>query len=168
MSLPGINEPYPFKDALVEMKGANAGKATQEFDTWLNQRAIPSIDASPAQFPAINDDDLNDAVGLTEILPSAGAGLYRFNPFLQVRTPDGAASSAQITLAWSYLGQSLTKVFSNMNGNTVTTYTSDAPFVFRVDADSPISYQIAYTSTTPNAMRYSLTASLEFMRAFSS
>lgn len=168
MSLPGLNEPYPFNDVLVEMSGENAGKPTREFDIWLTQRIIPSIDASPAQFEPINRDSEQAAIGLTEILPVAGAGFYRFNVFLQVITPDGAASSAQVTLAWQYNGQAQTKVFTNMTGNTVTTYTSDAPFVFRTDAGQPISYSVAYTSTTPNQMEYSLTASLELMRSFSS
>lgn len=160
--LPGLNEPYPFRDAIVDVE---TGFATKEFDIWLQQRVLPSIDAAPSQINVIADDDLNDAVGLSELIPSAEGGLYRFNYFLQIMTADGASSSAQVTLNWEFNGQSLSKTFTNINGNTVTTFSEDAPFVFRATAGQPITYQVAYASGTPNAMVYSLTVSIELMRA---
>lgn len=168
MSLPGLNEPYPFRDQLVVMSGEDAGKPTQEFDTWLTQRIIPSVDAAPSQFAVINTPDLNDAVALTEILPEASAGLYRFNYYLQIITADGASSAAQVALTYVYNGQPLTQTFTNINGNTVTTFSTDAPFVFRADGDQPITYAITYSSGTANAMHYSFTGSLELLKALSS
>lgn len=160
--LPGLNEPYPFRDAIVEVR---TGFATKEFDIWLQQRVLPSIDAAPSQINVIADDDLNAAVALSQLIPAAEGGLYRFNYALQIMTADGVSSSAQVTLNWEFNGQSLSRAFTNINGNTVTTFATDPPFVFRATAGQPITYTVAYASNTPGAMIYSLTLSIELMRA---
>ena len=156
-----LNEPYPFRDALVD----NDGYATREFDLWLQQHLIPAITATSSQVNVLADDEVTDSVALTEIVADASGGFYRFNPFVQCLTPAGVSSSAQVTLTWEFNGQVLTQAFTNVNGNLVTSLSSDAPFVFRVTAGTPISYTVTYASNPANAAVFSVTSSLELMRA---
>lgn len=81
-------------------------------------------------------------------------GPYRVSWFLKVVTPDGAGSSATVTIGFTRGGSALTASGAVVNGDTVTTFQTATTGVIEMDAGSPLTYAIAYTSTTPNKMNY--------------
>lgn len=163
-----INRPAaPVRDALVEVRGANAGKVTgHAWLTWL--RDIRSdIDAAPAGFTPVTREAMNASIGTTSI-PTDGAlsaGLYRVSWYLEVTTAAAVSSSAQVTIAWTSNAVSKTKVGAANNGNTTATYESNSAPLIRVDAASPITYAVTYASNGAGEMRYRLQITLERVAA---
>lgn len=88
-------------------------------------------------------------------------GSYRVSWFLKVDTPDGAGSSATVTIGFTRNGAALTAPAAPVTGDTSTTFQSIASGVIQMDAGSPLTYAVAYNSTTPNKMIFEVTFVVE-------
>ena len=93
-------------------------------------------------------------------LPSLQNGRYRISWFMQITVPDGVASSVALTISFQHNGQVLAKTFPALTGDTVVTFAEDDLFVL-IDQNSAILYSVAYSSTTPNKMKYELCITVE-------
>ena len=81
-------------------------------------------------------------------------GAYRVSWFLKVVTPDGAGSSATITIGFTRGGSALQANGAALVGDTITSFQTVATGVIEMDSGSPLTYAVAYSSTTPNKMIY--------------
>lgn len=94
-------------------------------------------------------------------LPALTNGTYRVGAYLRVTTADGVSSSIQLTLGWTQGSQALTKAFSALTGDTVTTVDSvSLPFI-QIDQGSALTYATTYASNTPGKMKYTLILAVE-------
>ena len=96
------------------------------------------------------------ALPATTIYTVQQAGQYLVAWLLKRVTADGAASSLQATIGWTENGQALTHVGRLMNVDSVTADPTDAPIMVTADANSDITIAVAYTSTTPGNMTYTV------------
>ena len=155
-----LSEPFPSRDRIVDKQGF----ATQEFDEWMSLQLSPAVQTSPNVVQGVSENALNAGVALTPIVPSAAQAVYRFGGYLQIITPDPVANSVQVVLTYTFNGVVQTETFTAMTGITTTTH-QGLLFEFRVDAGSPISYTVNYSSNTPNACVYSLNLTVELVQA---
>ena len=160
MSTPGLNEPFPSRDPLVDKQGY----PSFDFTRWIDQSLLPRVDASAVSVDAVSEPGANDGVTITPIGTNQLAGKYRFSIYLQVVTPAGVSSALQVTLTWTYGGVVQTEVFGIVAGNLVTTH-QGVSFTFDIDAPGPVSYTIAYASNPANAMVYGYSLCLELVKA---
>lgn len=160
MSLPGLNEPFPSRDKLVDKEDY----PSFDFTRWVDQSLLPRVDAAAVSVDSVSGTGLTAGVTITAIGADQIAGKYRFSCYLQVVTPAGVASSLQVTLTWTYNGVVQTEVFTLLNGNLVTTH-QGITYTFDIDDAGPVSYTIAYTSNPANAMVFDYSLSLELVKA---
>lgn len=90
------------------------------------------------------------------------AGLYRIGIYLQKITADGVSSSLTLTVGWTSRGVPLTKVFTALTTDTIGANDSHLWEMY-VDANSDVTYAIAYASNTPAAMTYRANGAIERM-----
>lgn len=154
-----LNEPYPSRDPIV----TKSGHASEEFDRWLSQALSPAVQSSPNVIEGVSEDSLNDAVGITPIIPLAAQAAYRFSWVIQIITPDPVANSVQVVLTYTRNGVVQTETFTAVTGILTTTH-GGSVFPFRVDGGTPISYTVNYSSNTPNACVYALDLAVELVR----
>ncbi len=158
-------EPFPSRDAIVK----NNGKPEGIFTRWIEQTLVPRIDASPNLTNSVATTppgSQNAAIPTTAIGPVQAAGVYAVRAYTQVMTPDGAASSFQVTLSWTYGGVAQSETFALKNGNTTATH-EGIDYTVRIDGGTAISFSVAYTSTTPGAMHYDSYVSVSLIQLVS-
>lgn len=95
------------------------------------------------------------AIGATALDVGTAAAAYRVSSLLRVTQPASVSSSVQLTLGWTTGGQALTKAYTALTGNAVTTFSMDTLPV-RVDANSSLTYTITYATSGATAMLYSV------------
>jgi hypothetical protein len=101
------------------------------------------------------------AIGLSTLtLPALQNGRYRVSWYIHISAPDGAGSSVQLTIGFTQGAQALTKTFPAITGDTLTTFDQASMFIL-IDQNTGITYQTAYSSTTPGKMKYSLNIAVE-------
>lgn len=97
----------------------------------------------------------------TRVFTAVGSGTYRVSWYLRKTIPDGAASSATVTIGWvdvdgtvlSFTGPALTLD----SGAAVQSGT----ILARTLQNRDITVAVAYSSTTPNKMQYDLEVHVE-------
>lgn len=110
------------------------------------------VNATPTSSNAV---DQTATVGTTTVTTTTQAGLYGFEYYLTIITAAGVSSSAQVVAAWTDGGQSKSKTFTAVTGNTTTT-TGSERYLFQCDGGSPITYSVTYASNPANAMHFTL------------
>lgn len=144
----------PVRDALVSVKGPNAGKVESvAWLTWL-RGIVDGIAAAPEGFELLAFEGRTSALPTTAFSTDGdlSAGVYRVSYFVHVGTPAGATSSFQVTVSWTdRRGVSQSFVGTLRNGNLTTTYETDS-LTIAIDAASPITAAVAYASNPANAM----------------
>lgn len=88
-------------------------------------------------------------------------GFYRFGYYAQVTTPGTISSSLQVTVKWTYGGQVQTFTGALLNGNTLTTQESVGPKIVAIDANTEVTYAVAYATAGATPMEYSFAVFLE-------
>lgn len=164
--MPTISD-YNFQTPLVDKQGRLTGVATN----WLFG---PASGDALAPIQALQQSIVRPcgivtiAAASSGIIPSTAfplgtlpGGQYRVGWFLQIITPDGAASSATVTIGFTSSGQALTAPGTAVTGDTTSTFQTTTTGPLDVDAGAPITFSVAYTSTTPNKMKYKLILVLE-------
>lgn len=128
---------------------------------WEALRARFSLTPTVASVTTWNGSaTLTAALASTALYLTLTAGLYRVTYFLRVTSPDGVSSAAQVTLGWTESGLALTKVGTNLTGDTSGSYDTQSVLV-QVDAPTNITIKTTYASNTPNKMIYELFAIVE-------
>lgn len=104
------------------------------------------------------------AIGLTPIPTDVlTSGLYRLTYFLRITTPASISSSATPSVTFTSGGVACTFTGAAVTGNT-TASVGTGTFLMKVDAASPISYQVAYASNAAG-MVYEISIVLERINA---
>lgn len=153
-------EPYPSRDPIVDRQGF----ASSDFDKWLSQVLSQAVESSPGVTPeGVSEDALNDAVGLNPLIPAATQAVYRLSGVIQIISPDPGGNSVQLVLTYTRKGVTQTETFPAVTGTLTSTH-QGVTFPFRVDGGTPISYEVNYSSTTPNLCVYSLNLVIELVR----
>lgn len=88
------------------------------------------------------------------------AGLYRVSYYTRKTVADGVSSSLTVTLGWTDHAVPLTEAGAALATDTVSTQQSGSKLIY-ADANSDITFAVAYASNTPGAMRYQIEVSVE-------
>ena len=125
-----------------------------------------SIASAPQQVPggSATLPAQGGAVGTTPIPTGAlSPGLYRVSWYARITTPAGSSSSIQVTIGWTDGAVNCQYTAPALTGN-VTTAVQSQMILIHIDAASPVSYAVAYSSA-PAGMRYALYLVLELVKA---
>ncbi len=154
-------EPIPYNDDLTK-----DNQITDEWSRWLTQTLLPQVQNAPTRVENYTTGlaGSNASGPLTPLGSVQIAGQFRYNHYLQILSPDGGGSGAQVTLTWTFGGIVQQQVFAANNGDLTTTH-EGITYVIHVDAGTPVSIAVAYTSTTPGLMAYYYAAQLELLQA---
>lgn len=77
--------------------------------------------------------------------PALTAGFYRVSYFLRCVQAAGVSSAFQVTFSFLQGAVPLTKVGTNVNGNTTASF-DQGTFFFKIDSPGPLSYAVSYAS----------------------
>lgn len=129
---------------------------SKEFGNWFQTSLVQGVTNAPQFLPAVSLIAQNAAIATTPIpLPSLAAGPYRVTWYTEITAADGGGSALQITVTWTHNGKTLSLSGANLTSDSITTVQSNSVTVL-IDAASPLSYSVAYSSTTPGKMQYQL------------
>lgn len=160
--LPGYNEPFPSRDAIVK----SSRKSADVFTRWNEQSLLNRVDRTP--FRVQSSDQLTNIGASTSgtIATEQAGGLYRVSVYREVTTADPVSSSLAIALGWTHNGKSLTRTLSAFTGapQTVNDTAGDS-VVIEIDAGTPISYTVTYASNTPGLARFEATLMAELLES---
>lgn len=161
MPIPGFNEPFPYNDVIVK----DNGKAAPAFTDWLDLSLQPRIESTPVVAESLERiTDGNATVTTTPIGGAQTAGLYRLTYAAEVLVADAVSSSLTLTITWTHNSKTLTRTYTAMNGNTVTT-TQGIVDGIEIDGNTTVSYDLAYVSNTAGQMHYQVALGLELIKA---
>lgn len=168
-----LNVPYPSRDGMVQVRDAKdshgkpiqLGDLVREWDSYFLARDARQ-NLTPFVVPAGSEAALNQtaAIAITAIGGTLVEGLYRINSYVQIVTPDAVANSVQVVISYTYGGVAQTETFAAVTGITTGTH-QGLIYPFMVDAGTPVSYTVNYSSNTPNACVYSVILELELVKA---
>lgn len=156
---PALNPREPIAD--------KRGLPTQTFLIY-NRDLRADVESAPQGFNPVTLEAQTASIPTTAI-PTDGdlsAGLYRVCWAAKVVTVAGVASSFQVTVGWTWKSVAQQWVGTLKNGNLTTTYEASSVPLMYVDAASPITYAVAYTSNPAAAMAFEFFLTLERLAAF--
>ncbi len=142
-----------------DLKGAPVVNVSEPYERYFRDQDN-AINASPQPVaPQITATDRNTAQPTTDIVTPEFSGLYSFQFYESVKTNDAGGASLITTLGWSENAVARTHTFSTLDGSIAASNLSDV-WMFFADANAPITYANAYSSTTPGLMHYNFYAVL--------
>lgn len=152
----------PYNDALIELKGENAGKATDELAKWAEsiQRQAAASPVAPdpaAQLGAPPNTGINASTSGT-LGGDIPAGMYAIYVYREVRVQDPVSSGLDGSINWTHNGKALTRALSSFSGapQTVNDSVGDV-IVIEIDPQTAISYTLTYVSNTPQLAEFQAT-----------
>lgn len=102
------------------------------------------------------------AIATTNAVVTTAAGTYRVSYALAKTIVDGAASSTTVTIGWTENGVAKTHSFAAFTTDT-TTAVDSGTWTLHADGNTPITYAVAYSSTTPGKMHFDLHLPVEWV-----
>lgn len=157
MATPFTVEPAPYSTALITKTGVMA----RNWVSWLTVALLPRLSATPlVTKPAVELLNQHDAIGVTDLLAGATAGIYRISWHLRITTVDGVSSSVTVRIHAVEGGAAITQSGAALNSDTLNAVQSGT-VIATVDAGSLLSYSTLYASNTPNAAGYALAIVVE-------
>lgn len=159
MPIPGLNEPFPSRDAIVKPNG----NAADVFVRWNEEVLLQRLRSSPVLAePVVTEDDKTATVTGT-IGGTQSGGFYAFQYYGQVLVAAGVSSGLQLSLAWTYNGIAQTETFTNLTTNLITSR-QGLTYPLRIDPNATVSYTLTYASNPAAAMRYAAAMSLTLLQ----
>lgn len=150
--LPGLP-----RDPIAE---AQTGRVPHVWISWL-QALAHQADAAAFRLQTVSLVAQGAAIAATSVpIASLPAGLYRATYALRITRAASSSSSATVTLRWKDGAVSCAQAFAAVTGNTTAT-TQSGTILLRADAESPISYAVAYASVGATSMQFSLDVVVE-------
>lgn len=151
---------YPNAPISEEIENPNTGQPEQwpttpwriSFRNLRNDINAASRLATPEP---VTVPDSTASIGATTILTPISDGLFSFEYYAAITTVAVTSSSLTVTAGWTDAGVSKSKTFTAITGNLTTT-TGSERYVFRADADAPITYATTYASNGAGEMHYRL------------
>lgn len=149
----GIIDPIPSSDPVLD-----GPYISGSWYRWL-AGITGAVAATPTIFSAqIRLTDQHAAIPTTNIpLPGLSQGNYLVSYYARVTTADGVASSLQVTMGWTDPDGSISAAISDvpLTLDSITLPRSNV-YLADVKGNTPITYATAYSSNTPDQMRYKL------------
>lgn len=128
----------------------------------LRWQSLIDGSAESSTIAHFNAEGQSAAVVTATLFTVVVSGRYRVTWYLRKRVPDGAGSSAQVTIGWSDHGQALLFTGANLVLDTAAAYQSST-LMLRSDASVDITIAVAYTSTVPGTMSYDIEVIVEYL-----
>lgn len=158
MSTRGI-DPVPIRTPVAEQVNF-VSVLHREIVNFLNQLRDRLLGTSNV-VGTVDLEDQSAAVTTTDVPTSPlQAGAYRLSYQLRVTRAATTSSSTNVTLGWTFGAVSCSQIFTYLTSNTTATQTSDAITV-NIDAGTPITYAVTYSSAGATAMQYGFTLFVE-------
>jgi hypothetical protein len=164
------NAPIPISDPIARPKRTDrfGQKQTDPLegtmsDPWVDyfSRMALTIQAAATRIHSATRVDVGAAIGATDITGGViKTGLYRLTYYTRVSRAAGTSSAVQVTLAWTDGGVPQSQTGALLNANTTTTLESRS-FLIHIDANSPVTYAVAYASVGAPSMQYRIDVVLE-------
>lgn len=152
-----VLDPQPSDSAVTDSQRYIA----PDWYRWFYQIYTILLNAAQRVAPALTLEGQSAAIGLSTLpLPALANGTYRVDWYIRVTVPDGAGSSVALTVGFTESAIAFTEAFPAITGDTITAFGNGTMFVV-LDQNAAITYQTAYSSTTPNKMQYRLTLVVE-------
>jgi len=95
-------------------------------------------------------------------MPALVGGVYRLNLYLHETQAAGGTSNLTVTVGWTEGGTALSWTSAALTGNSKTTLLSQT-LLIRADANTPITYSTAYSSSGTPSMTYEVALAIEQM-----
>lgn len=148
--------PIPLRTVIVD----KAGAITDFFRLrWEELRTAGGQVPALGIYSASNQNaSLASALLLTVTLP----GLYRVTFTARRTAVDGLASSMAFTWHWTDGGAPLSAAATVNNTDTTGSLYSETR-EFPVDINTPLTFDLTYTSNTPGAMKYKISVTAELI-----
>ena len=160
MGLPGYNEPFPSRDAIVK----KSRRSTDVFTRWNEQALLERVSRTPFR---VQSSEMLENVGAStsgSIATEQSGGLYRVSAYREVTTTDPVSSSLALAVSWTHNGKAMTRTLTAFAGAPQTTADSVGDSaVIEIDAGTPISYTLTYASNTPALARFEVTLMAELL-----
>lgn len=158
-SIPGYNEPYPVRDAIVK----RSRKPTDVLVRWEEQSLLARVDRSPFRVQTESSASVNASTSLT-LGGDQSSGLFRITGYVEVVTADPVSQSLTITLGFTHNGKALTRQAVVVSGAPMT-INDNAGFVVGIETDegTSISATLTYASNTPGLGVFLVTVSSELV-----
>lgn len=158
MSIPGINEPLPINDDVVDKNN----KLTTEWTIFWSQTLLPQVRSSQMVVDRYSNGDtpLTDALTttiITEVLPATA--VYLFLAAIQILVAAGVSSDVSLTLTWTSNGVVQQETFGPITNGGTTDHLG-VSYAILADSGTPVSISTTYASNPANAMAYNIGASL--------
>ena len=161
----------PFDDPLIIMKGADAGKATDEFVKWTNGLTRQAGASPVAPVPA--ETHGAPGAGLTATVSgnfggTLTAGLYRISAYREVLVADPVSSSLALEIQWTHNGKALVRTLAAFTGapQTIADSAGDVT-ILDIDPNTTIGYTLTYASNTPALAQFQVTMLAELLQTTS-
>jgi hypothetical protein len=152
--VPRTLEPITLGEAIVDKAGAISIGFRQK---W--QQLMDSFQFSPS-VAAVELVNQSAAVVTTSAYLTKAAGLYRISYVLRKTVADGVSSSLTFTYGWIESGVALTESAAALATDTTTAQQSGTKLVY-ADANTDLTFALAYASNTPAAMHYRVDVTVE-------
>lgn len=145
VSIPGYNEPYPVRDAIVKP----SRKPADVLVRWEEQSLLARVDRTPFLVQSEVELTVDASTSLT-LGGDQVAGLFRITGYVEVDVADPVSQSLTITIGFTHHGKALTRTAIVFTGTPMTINDNDG-FVISIETDegSSISATLTYVSNTP-------------------
>jgi hypothetical protein len=95
------------------------------------------------------------SIAATPINVGNSAAFYRVSTYGRVTRPATTSSSFQVVVQWTEGGQAMTKTYTAVTGNTVTSFHAEQ-LPIPIDANTSLTYAVTYASVGATTMQYEL------------
>lgn len=153
MSTPSLS-PIPAGVVIVDPAGA-----ITDFFRLRWEELIARFQTSPT-VATVQKLTQTAAIVTVAAFTTRAAGNYRITVALQKTIADGVLSSLTTTISWTSRGIAMTHAFAALTTDALGANDSE-PWSFWADANSDISYAIAYASNTPAKMTFHADVTVE-------
>lgn len=150
-------QPLPFTTRLIGL----TQMMEQIWVRWF-QTLVDLVTGAPIKVGGV-DLTAQAASVPTTALPTTAplpAGVYRLTSAARITQAATISSTLTLTMGWTDGGVSCAKTFATVSGNTIST-TDSQTYSVHVDAGTPLTYSVAWSSAGATAMRYALSLLVE-------
>lgn len=142
----------PANVPIVDIDGPSPGSITLFFRQWIQKLIDNTPNNSLITTPLLLTNQ-NAAIVTTNAYAVLVDGLYEISYYIRKTTADGVSSSLTVTLGWTESGVPLTETQAAIAADATTAEQSVSKLV-HVDANTALTFAIAYASNTPGQMKY--------------
>lgn len=144
--------PFPMKDPIARQ---GDGLMTLPWVNWFTQLLV-DVSSAPLRVHTVSLVAQTDSIGATAIpMGTLSEGLYRISYTARVTTAATTSSSLTVYVGTTQSGVACQYAGTALTGNTTASVVTGT-FLVKSDAQAPITYSTAYSSTGATAMAYAM------------